>query len=113
MSTTNSPYDLAVIGNSALGLSMAHELRKRETKLKIAVIGPGARLGSATTTAGAMINVWAEFGPGQFENPALADRAEITIRAMALWDGLCSELSEFSDAPLRVQWGTYLINNAL
>lgn len=113
MSSTNSSYDVAVIGNSSLGLGMAHELRKREPKLKIAVIGPSARTGAATTTAGAMINVWAEFGIGVFENPALADRAELTIRGMGLWDGLCAELSEFSEEPLRVQWGTYLVNNAL
>jgi glycine/D-amino acid oxidase-like deaminating enzyme len=81
--------------------------------VKIAVIGPSARIGSATTTAGAMINVWAEMAAGQFDNPALADRGEITVRSISLWDSLCTELSEFSDQPLKVIWGTYIINNAL
>jgi glycine/D-amino acid oxidase-like deaminating enzyme len=81
--------------------------------LTLAVIGPAARTGAATVTAGAMINVWAEMAAGQFDNPALAERAELTIRAMDLWDSLCTELSEFSERPLKVTWGTYLINNSL
>src|SRR5687767_754793 len=109
----NSIYDVAIIGNSVLGLSLAYELRKRESKLRLAVIGPAGRVGAATTTAGAMINVWAEMAAGQFANPALAERAELGIRAFGMWDALCAELSEFSDVPLRVQWGTYVVNNAL
>jgi glycine/D-amino acid oxidase-like deaminating enzyme len=113
MTTSQNTYDFAIIGNGILGLSLAHELRKRDRNLRIVVIGPSARTGGATVTAGAMINVWAEMGIGQFDYPALAERAEITIRGMDLWEGLCTELSEFSERPLRVQWGTYLVNNAL
>jgi glycine/D-amino acid oxidase-like deaminating enzyme len=106
-------YDVVVIGNGALGASLAYALRKQDSSIKIAIIGPSARPGAATTTAGAMINVWAEIAAGQFDNPALADRAELPIEAMGLWDALCAELSEFSEQPLKVTWGTYLINNAL
>jgi glycine/D-amino acid oxidase-like deaminating enzyme len=113
MDPNNTTYDIAVVGNGCLGLGLAYELQKREPKLKLAVIGPAARTGGATVTAGAMINVWAELAIGQFENPALAQRAELGIRAFGMWDALCSELSEFSDQPLRVKWGTYVVNNAL
>lgn len=113
MPATSSTCDIAIIGNGCLGLSLAYELRKREPKLRLAVIGPAARTGGATVTAGAMINVWAEMAIGQFDNPALADRAELGIRAFGMWDALCKELSEFSDEALRVQWGTYVVNNAL
>jgi len=109
----DSSYDVAILGNGVLGLGLAHELRKRQSGLKIAVIGPSARTGGATVAAGAMINVWAEIAPGQFENPALAERAELGIRSIGMWDAHCAELSEFSDEPLRVQWGTYVVNNAL
>ncbi len=109
----SSTYDVAILGNGCLGLGLAYELRKRESRLKIAVVGPSARMGSATLAAGAMINVWAEIALGQFENPALADRAELGIRAFGMWDPLCAELSEFSDEPLRVRWGTYVVNNSL
>lgn len=106
-------YDVAIVGNGALGSSLAYALRQQDASVKVALIGPSARMGAATTTAGAMINVWSEIAVGQFENPALADRAELSIEAMPLWDGLCSELSEFSESPLKVIWGTYLLNNAL
>ena len=105
-------YDVIVIGNSALGMGTAYELRKRDPKVSIAVIGPSHRTGAATMTAGAMINVWAEMSAGQFDNAALAERAEITVEAMQLWDKHCEALSEFSEAPLAVKWGTYILNNA-
>jgi glycine/D-amino acid oxidase-like deaminating enzyme len=94
-------------------MGTAYELRKRDPKLSIAVIGPSHRTGAATMTAGAMINVWAEMAAGQFENPALSERAELTIEGMKLWDTHCAALSEFADTPLSVKWGTYVVNNAL
>jgi glycine/D-amino acid oxidase-like deaminating enzyme len=108
-----STYDVIVVGNSALGMGTAYELRKRDPKVSIAVVGPSHRTGAATMVAGAMINVWAEMAAGQFENPALADRAELTIQGMQLWDRHCEALSEHSDTPLAVKWGTYIVNNAL
>lgn len=106
-------YDVIVVGNGALGLGTAYELRKRDSNLSIAVVGPSHRTGAATMAAGAMINVWAEMAAGQFDNPALADRADLTIEAMALWDKHCEGLSEFAETPLSVKWGTYILNNAL
>ena len=106
-------YDVIIAGNGILGLSLAYQLKKREPGLKLALAGPAQRPGSATLAAGAMINVWAEMAAGQLDNPAMAERAELGMRAFGLWDALCEELSEFSAAPLRVAWGTYVINNAL
>lgn len=106
-------YDVIVVGNGALGLGLAYQLRKRDANLSIAVIGPSHRTGGATVAAGAMINVWAEMSAGQYDNPALGERAELTVKAMALWDQHCTELSEFAEGPLEVKWGTYILNNAL
>lgn len=106
-------YDVVVIGNGALGSGLAYQLRKQDPRLSIAVVGPSHRTGAATMAAGAMINVWAEMARGQFEDPALADRAALTIKAMELWDQHCAELSEFAAQPLSIKWGTYIINNAL
>jgi glycine oxidase len=106
-------YDVVVIGNGALGMGVAYNLRKRDPNLAIAVVGPSHRNGGATVAAGAMINVWAEMAPGQYDNPALAERAELTVTAMDLWDVHCAELSEFAEQPLQVKWGTYIINNVL
>lgn len=106
-------YDVIIIGNGALGCGLAYSLRRRDRSVKIAIIGPSDRSGGATVTAGAMINVWAEIAKGQFDYPALADRAELGIRAFGRWDDWCSALSEFADEPLFVRWGTYVINNAM
>jgi glycine/D-amino acid oxidase-like deaminating enzyme len=106
-------FDVVIIGNGALGMGLAYQLRKQDSSLSVALVGPSHRTGGATVTAGAMINVWAEMGPGQFDNPALAERAELVIKAMSLWDGHCAELSEFAERPLSVGWGTYVVNNAV
>ncbi len=112
-STGKNVYDVVVVGNGALGMGLAYQLRKRDPKLSIAVVGPSHRTGAATMAAAAMINVWSEIAVGQFDNPALADRAELTISAMGLWDEHCAALSEYSEQPLFIKWGTYLINNVL
>lgn len=113
MASATDSYDVVLIGNGVLALSTAYQLKKRDRGLRVAVIGPRARPGSATLAAGAKVNVWAEFANGQFDNPALADRAELGIRAMPLWDDLCAELGQYTADPPKVTWGTYVINNAL
>jgi glycine oxidase len=110
---SSKTYDVVIVGNGALGCSLAYALRMRDSSLSIAIVGPSDRTGGATVTAGAMINVWAEMAKGQFDNPAMSDRAELGIRAFGLWDGWCDALSEFSPQPLSVRWGTYVINNAM
>jgi glycine/D-amino acid oxidase-like deaminating enzyme len=111
--SSDKTFDIVVVGNGALGSAIAYELRRRDASARIAIIGPAARTGGATVTAGAMVNVWAEIARGQFENPALSDRANLGIQAFGLWDDWCTALSEFSTAPFKVDWGTYVINNAL
>jgi glycine/D-amino acid oxidase-like deaminating enzyme len=105
-------YDILIIGNGILGLGLAYALLSRDPTLSVGVLGPPARPGSASLAAGAMINAWAELGEGQFEDPALAERAGLTLSAPPLWDGLAAALSEFTPAPLRPHWGTYLTLNA-
>ena len=104
--STAKVYDVVIVGNGSVAQSLAYRLKKQEHKLKIALVGPRAREGSATLAAGAMINCWAELGHDQFENPALADRAQLTIDSMSLWDDLCEELSAESGEALKVDWGT-------
>jgi glycine/D-amino acid oxidase-like deaminating enzyme len=110
---TKELFDVVVIGNGVLGMGIAFQLRQQDPGLSIAVVGPALRPHAASLAAGAMINVWAELAVGQFENAALADRAELGIQAIDLWDAHCQALSEFSEQPLRVNWNTYILNNAL
>jgi glycine/D-amino acid oxidase-like deaminating enzyme len=103
--------DIVVIGNGALGLSLAHRLKVKQPSLSLAVIGPAKRKGGATPAAGAMLNAWAEIGPGQFDHPTLADRVRLPLGALALWDGFCAELSEYSPTPLSPVWGTLVLDS--
>ena len=51
-------FDHSIVGNSALGLSSAYCILLRDENARIAVIGPKARMGAATTAAGAMLGVY-------------------------------------------------------
>jgi glycine oxidase len=101
-----------ILGNSALGLGTAFQLSKLVPAKNIVVLGPSGRVGGATVAAGAMINVWAELTHGQFENPALCAKAELTIQGMSLWEDLLRQLSPHTEDSLKIVWGTYVINNA-
>lgn len=109
---TNKKTKVLIVGNSALGLGTAFQLSGLMNGQEIAVIGPSDRTGGATVAAGAMINVWAELTHGQFENPALRAKAEMTIRGMALWEGLLQQMAPHAETSLKITWGTYVINNA-
>lgn len=111
--TRSTTFDVVVVGNGSIALALANRLKTRDSNLRIAVVGPAARKGGASLTAGAMINAWAEIGYGVFENPALADRAGLPIAAMAMWDDLHKELREFTADDLGIAWGTYILNNAM
>lgn len=105
--------DVLVIGNGALGMSIAHRLAAKDSALKLAVVGPRDRHGAATPAAGAMLNAWAEIGRGQFDHAALADRVRLPLGALALWNGLCAELSQFVPEPIIPVWGTLVLDSGL
>lgn len=104
--------DVAIVGNGCLGASIAWELVKRAPALRLALVGPPARPGSASLAAGAMLNVWAELEDHALDDPALQARAEIGRRALALWPAHAAELSDAARSDLLVRWGTYVICSA-
>jgi glycine oxidase len=105
-------FDIILVGNGILSLTTAYRLKKSDPNLKIALVGPKDRLGSASLAAGAMINLWAEICEGQFENPALSERFKLAQNGNDLWDDFALELSQYSKEPLKVVRGTYLVLNA-
>jgi glycine oxidase len=105
-------FDVAILGNGILAMTTAYQLRKRNKNIKVVIIGKKSRIGSASLAAGAMINLWAEIVEGQFEDPALSERFDLTSQGTDLWPSFAEELSEYSESPLCVKKGTYLIQNA-
>lgn len=102
-------YDVIVIGNGILGLSLAYFLKKFNPSVSVALVGSKKREGCATLAAGAMINLWAEITPGQFENPALADRFELARLGAELWDNFALEIANLSGDDIKIKKGTYLL----
>jgi glycine/D-amino acid oxidase-like deaminating enzyme len=105
-------FDVAIVGNGSVALSIARELSRAATDTRIVVIGPSKRGGSASLTAGAMINVWAELEANGFDNPAVLAKFELARRAMTLWSAHAAALAEESGMTLPIRWGTYIINSA-
>jgi glycine/D-amino acid oxidase-like deaminating enzyme len=101
-------YDVIVIGNGAVGLSIAHRLKARAPELRLAVIGERARPGGASPAAGAMLNAWGDLVRDQFADPVLIDRAELMIGALPLWEAFCQELASFA-VGLKPGWGTLVL----
>lgn len=105
--------DCVIVGNGILGLALAFRLKNDHPSLKVAVVGPAARRGSATMAAGAMLNVWAELADGQFEDPYLAQRFELPLRGMGAWRGFADEIVGVTGGRIDIGWGTYAINTPM
>jgi glycine/D-amino acid oxidase-like deaminating enzyme len=102
-------FDVIVIGNGAVGLSIAHRLKTRAPELRLALVGEGARPGGASPAAGAMLNAWGDLVRDQFSWPVLVDRADLMITALQKWESFCEELRPFAAAPLAPDWGTLVL----
>lgn len=111
MSSTHL-YDVVIIGNGILGLQTAYFLKKQDPRLNVALIGPSHREGSASVAASAMINVFGEIDHGLLDDSALWEKFKLTYRGGQRWDQHAIDISEFSDTPLQVKRGTYLLLNA-
>lgn len=104
-----SNYDVVVVGNGILGLTVSYFLKKKDPSLKVALIGKKSRPGCATLAAAAMLNLWCEIGPGQFENEALAKRFSLTRQGFDNWSAFAKDLSETTGESINLKWGTYLL----
>ncbi|QHC23526.1 NAD(P)/FAD-dependent oxidoreductase [Streptomyces sp. GS7] len=86
--------DVVIVGNGALGLSIAVETALRDRSLRIAVVGPEARPGSASVAAGAMLNCFAEVTARTGEHPASRAKFALAREAARLWPGWLDRLAD-------------------
>ena len=118
---------VVIIGNGIIALSTAFRLLKKgDNELRITLIGPTQRPGSASLAAGAMLNSFAEIEYDTFKSDIDHYRFELNRKATHLWPKFQQDLAEESikltessektvvDAYLEnvVKNGTYVINNA-
>lgn len=105
-------YDITIIGNGVLGSTLALELTKINKNIKIALIGPKNKFGSASVASGAMINVFAEIENNFLDNKYLTKRFELGIKALKAWRMHHKNLEELSRQKIEIKWGTHVINSS-
>ena len=78
--TEHLEFDLAVLGDGAIGMATAIEYARRNPDARVAVVAPAGRRDGASTAAGLMLNAFGELEPGQLEHPG-----DIRALKMSLW----------------------------
>jgi glycine oxidase len=103
--------EFVILGNGILGLMTAFQLLRRDSTVKVKIVGKDTRPGSASMAAAAMLNSFAELEKGSLDNDLDIFKFEISRRATALWPDILNELC-VADNNVEHGFGTYIINNA-
>lgn len=85
-------YDVAVVGDGAIGYATAYHLLYKNPDLKIAIIGPEYNFGAASWAAGGMLNLYAELEFDTLDHPLLVERFKFAKRAKDLWPAFAKAL---------------------
>ncbi|RLU90511.1 FAD-dependent oxidoreductase [Streptomyces griseocarneus] len=107
--------DVVIVGNGALGLSIAVETALRDPALRVALIGLQNRPGAASGAAGAMLNCYAEVTAHTDEHPAPRAKFALAREAARLWPGWLDRLAEATrgnPAPVKIKRGTLVVMGA-
>lgn len=105
-------FDVVVVGNGALGLSLALTLARR--KLRVALVGESNRPGAASTAAGAMLGCFGEVTSTLLKSEYGRMKHDFAVRALSLWDDWLEELGDnLGNADIRVADGTVVILNTV
>lgn len=107
-------YDVVIVGNGILGLSTAFSLSLLDPTLKIAIVAPSHREGSASVAAGAMLNAFAELTSTSLKSKAGEEKFENALKASKQWDSWIQSINDFlpEAEKLTIQDGTFVILNA-
>ncbi|HEX3780611.1 MAG TPA: FAD-dependent oxidoreductase [Pseudonocardiaceae bacterium] len=106
-------HDVIVIGNGALGSSIAFELARRG--INVARVGGSARRHAASTAAGAMLGCFGEVTEPLMSTEHGRSKLALDHQARDLWSGWLEELSAYSgdDSELITADGTFVFLNSV
>ncbi|WP_242215257.1 FAD-binding oxidoreductase [Bacillus cereus group sp. BfR-BA-01383] len=108
----NRTFDVVVVGNGVLGLSLALTLTRK--KLKVALVGESHRPYAATTAAGAMLGTFGEVTATLLKSKHGRLKHDFAVRARNLWDDWLAELEqEIGDADIVCADGTIVMLNTV
>jgi glycine oxidase len=112
MTDTNN-YDVLIVGNGVLGLSLGLTLARRGTK--VAVIGKPNKPWAASSAAGAMLGTFGEVTTTIVGSDEGRAKHEIAYQATRNWDAWLSALYEDSgdDTDLYTARGTIMLLNSV
>ncbi len=105
-------FDIIIIGNGSIASSIAFEIINKEKKLKIAIIGPKDREGSATSAAGLMLNVFGEIEYDSLSSIQGRRKFEMLLASRKLWANHVKSLNNQSKIKLKIKKGTVVLNNS-
>ncbi|RKT82967.1 Glycine/D-amino acid oxidase [Saccharopolyspora antimicrobica] len=109
---TDQAFDVIVIGNGALGLSLGLVLARRGTK--VAVVGEARRPWAASAAAGAMNGCFGEVTPDLMASAHGRAKLAMDVRATEMWNSWEQLLVEESDeTAIRSAHGTVVILNSI
>lgn len=108
----NNTFDVILVGNGSIGLAIAFSLSKKNKKLKIAIIGPQNRNEAASLAAGFMIACFAEVEYDTLNSDVGKKKFELTMQSRDLWPNRIQELNSVNKNKLKINNGTFVINNA-
>jgi glycine/D-amino acid oxidase-like deaminating enzyme len=108
-------FDVALVGNGIIALSIAWELKRRDPALRIAILGPLDQLGAGSTAAGAMLGCFAEVTHRSLRSSAGKEKFKLGRLSSRRWQSWVNELNQTStrNPPLEVIHGTIVIENAI
>lgn len=108
----NPVYDVVVVGNGVLGLSLALTLVRR--KLRVALVGESHRPWAASTAAGAMLGSFGEVTSTLLKSKYGRLKHDLAVRATGLWNDWLNELEDnLSVSDIRAADGTFVIHNTI
>ena len=107
-------FDIIIVGNGILGLSTAYALTKKDSSLKICVIGPSQRIGGATTASGAMLNCFAELTTSSLSSKHGQAKFEMDVQALRMWESWLNQINDEQpeQGEIHIQQGTFVVLNS-
>ncbi|WP_337982259.1 FAD-dependent oxidoreductase [Lysinibacillus sp. C5.1] len=108
---SNVNFDTIIVGNGAIGSSIAYELSSRGQK--VALIGKEARESAASTAAGAMNGCYGEVTESLMKSEFGRKKLLMDIKAKNMWEGWLSKLTKDSgdEREVIIAHGTEVILN--
>jgi glycine/D-amino acid oxidase-like deaminating enzyme len=106
---------IAIVGDGAIGLALAHRLASSPARPQVTVFGPQtiAEQYAGSWAAPAMINVFGEVTTKIEESWAARHMLDIGVAAMELWPDVVArlnrELAGLGEGPVALHRGTYLV----